>query len=194
MSSKIIGAKYFMGDKMPDPSDDGSASPVDDDGHGTHTASTVAGVPVHGASLYGIAKGTARGGVPSSRIAVYKVCWNAYCGDMDILAAFDEAIADGVDLISISIGGPSRNFLMDAIALGSFHAMKRGILVSASAGNNGPYASTVQNVAPWLITVAATGLDRQLKTVVKLGNGKKVSVSLSYLSHRQVKYYGSMLS
>ncbi|KAM5559536.1 subtilisin-like protease SBT4.15 [Rosa sericea] len=94
---------------------------------------------------------------------------------MNILAAFDEAIADGVDLISISVGGPSRNFLQDSIALGSFHAMKRGILVSASAGNDGPYASSVQNVAPWIMTVAATGLDRRLKTLVKLGNGKKIS-------------------
>ncbi|XP_040372091.1 subtilisin-like protease SBT4.15 [Rosa chinensis] len=174
-NNKVIGAKYFMVDDMPGPGYEDNASPVDTDGHGTHTASIVGGVPVRGASLYGIAKGTARGGAPSSRIATYKACWTGGCGDMNILAAFDEAIADGVDLISISIGGPSRNFLQDSIALGSFHAMKRGILVSASAGNDGPYASSVQNVAPWIMTVAATGLDRRLKTLVKLGNGKKIS-------------------
>ena len=44
-------------------------------------------------------------------------------------------------------------------------------------------ASTVNNAAPWLMTVAATGLDRRLMTLVKLGNGKKIYVSVSYLSH-----------
>ncbi|KAM2568077.1 hypothetical protein FF1_008531 [Malus domestica] len=171
-NNKVIGAKYF---KLNIARTWGIQSPVDDDGHGTHTASTIAGAAVKGASLYGVAKGTARGGVPLSRIAVYKVCWSTLgCSDMDILAAFDEAIADGVDLISISIGGHSRRFLDDPIAIGSFHAMKKGIFVSCSAGNDGLPAS-VQNVAPWIMTVAANTLDRQLQTVVKLGNGQRIS-------------------
>ena len=49
------------------------------------------------ASMLGLAKGTARGGAISARIAVYKVCWFDGCDDADILAAFDDAIADGVD-------------------------------------------------------------------------------------------------
>ncbi|KAM5559535.1 hypothetical protein ABKV19_020944 [Rosa sericea] len=74
-NNKVIGAKYFMVDDMPGPGYEDNASSVDTDGHGTHTASIVGGVPVRGASLYGIANGTARGGVPSSRIATYKACW-----------------------------------------------------------------------------------------------------------------------
>ena len=52
----------------------------------------------------GFGLGTARGGVPSARIAVYKIWWSDGCFDADILAAFDDAVADGVDIISISVG------------------------------------------------------------------------------------------
>ncbi|KAI3793299.1 hypothetical protein L1987_35915 [Smallanthus sonchifolius] len=102
MVSKLIGAKYYdIGGR--DTLDEQSAR--DTDGHGTHTASTVAGRAVNNASLLGLAKGTARGGVPSARIAVYKICFpTSGCSDADILAAFDDAIADGVDIISLSVG------------------------------------------------------------------------------------------
>ncbi|KAI9122062.1 hypothetical protein K1719_006751 [Acacia pycnantha] len=171
-NNKVIGARYYNLDEGPY---DENLSPVDDDGHGTHTASTVAGVALAGASFYDIGKGTARGGVPSARIAAYKICWSQGCNDMDILAAFDDAIADGVDIISLSVGGPSMKFFEDSIAIGAFHALKSGILTSCSAGNDGPTAMTVQNVAPWILTVAASSIDRQFTTEVALGNGQKVS-------------------
>lgn len=131
------------------------------------------------ASLYGVGEGTARGGVALSRIAIYKVCWQNGCFDADILAAFDEAIADGVDLISVSLGGPSNEYFVDPIAIGSFHASKKGILTSCSAGNDGPYSSSVSNVAPWILTVGATSIDRHFATMVKLGNGQTIYVTLS---------------
>ena len=86
--SKIIGAKYYRSDGMFNQSD--VKSPRDSEGHGTHTASIAAGGSVSMASLYGLALGTARGGVPSARIAVYKECWSDGCWDADILAAFDD--------------------------------------------------------------------------------------------------------
>ena len=96
--SKVIGARYYKSDGEVGPGD--IASPRDSEGHGTHTASTAGGSIVNQASLLGIGSGTARGGVPSARIAVYKICWSDGCSDADILAAFDDAIADGVDVIS----------------------------------------------------------------------------------------------
>ncbi|KAK1271741.1 hypothetical protein QJS04_geneDACA016197 [Acorus gramineus] len=93
-NNKIIGARFYhIGDNS------SGDSPRDTEGHGTHTASTAAGRQVSGANFFGLREGTARGGVPSARIAVYKVCWFDDCHDVDILAAFDDAIADGVDLI-----------------------------------------------------------------------------------------------
>lgn len=109
---------------------------------------------------------------------MYKVCWaSSGCSDMDILAAFDAAIHDGVDVISISIGGVSGDYVTDSIAIASFHAMKNGIITVASAGNEGPRAGTVSNNAPWMFTVAASGIDRQFRSKVVLGSGKTVSVS-----------------
>ncbi|KAK6126405.1 hypothetical protein DH2020_039855 [Rehmannia glutinosa] len=171
-SLKVIGARFFNFGGI---AYDDETTPLDTEGHGTHTASTAAGVSVEGASVYGIAEGTARGGVPSARIASYKVCWGGGCQDVDLLAAFDAAIADGVDVISVSIGGPMRNFTQDSIAIGSFHAAKKGILTVCAAGNEGPAEGTIENVAPWILTVAASTIDRKLETSVKLGNGENIS-------------------
>ncbi|XAR72639.1 Cucumisin [Bertholletia excelsa] len=169
-NNKIIGARYYNSEGLYDPSD--FKSPRDSLGHGTHTASTAAGREVQGASYFGLAEGVARGGVPNARIAVYKVCWEYGCFTADILAAFDDAIADGVDIISVSLGSdwPSPYF-EDPIAIGSFHAMRYGILTSASAGNSGPLPVTVSNFAPWTFTVAASTIDRKFVAQVVLGNG-----------------------
>ncbi|TYI54740.1 hypothetical protein E1A91_D11G094800v1 [Gossypium mustelinum] len=173
-NNKLVGAKYFKLDGNPDPAD--ILSPIDVDGHGTHTSSTLAGNLVHNASLFGLAKGTARGAVPSARIAIYKVCWvSSGCADMDILAAMDDAITDGVDVISISIGGATEDFVTDSISVGAFHALKKGIITVASAGNDGPSLGSLSNNSPWLLTVAATGIDRQFRSAVKLGNGQSFS-------------------
>ncbi|XP_061347340.1 subtilisin-like protease SBT4.14 [Gastrolobium bilobum] len=173
-NNKIIGAKYFKIDGRTDPSD--ILSPIDVDGHGTHTASTAVGNLVPNASLFGVAKGTARGAVPSARLAIYKVCWSSHgCSDMDILAAFEAAMHDGVDVISISIGGGNENYVEDSIAIGAFHAMRKGIITVASAGNDGPTMATVTNNAPWIVTVAASGIDRDFQSTIELGSGKNVS-------------------
>ncbi|KAJ4954782.1 hypothetical protein NE237_011565 [Protea cynaroides] len=187
-NNKIIGARFFKLDGQPDPED--ILSPIDQDGHGTHTTSILAGNLVEGASLNGLAKGTARGGVPSARIAVYKVCWESSgCSDMDILAAFDTAISDGVDVISISIGSGIVDYLNDSISIGSFHAMKNGIITTASAGNGGPTSGTVENHAPWIFTVGASGTNRQFRSKVTLGNGKTVSgIGVNAFSPKQRLY------
>ncbi|XP_052171532.1 cucumisin-like [Diospyros lotus] len=170
-NNKIIGARYYNSDNFYDITD--FRSPRDSIGHGTHTASTAAGREVADASYLGLAKGVAKGGVPGARIAVYKVCWSFGCGLADILAAFDDAIADGVDIISVSLGSDwPVDYLEDPIAIGAFHAMKNGILTSNSAGNSGPFPVSVSNFAPWTLTVAASTIDRKFIAQVVLGNGQ----------------------
>ncbi|KAJ6311826.1 hypothetical protein OIU77_013555 [Salix suchowensis] len=187
-NNKIIGAKYYRSDGIFYQSD--VKSPRDSHGHGTHTASTAAGGSVSMASLYGLAMGTARGGVPSARIAVYKVCWLDGCWDADILAAFDDAIADGVDIISISIGySEPIDYFDDSIAIGAFHAIKYGILTSNSGGNAGPELATISNISPWSLSVAASTIDRKFLTKVLLGNNKAYEgVSINTFDLQNVMY------
>ncbi|KAK9716588.1 hypothetical protein RND81_06G243800 [Saponaria officinalis] len=172
-NNKIIGAQYFRADG--NITMNGIASPRDTDGHGTHTASTAAGAVVADASFLGLGQGSARGGVPSARIAAYKACWADGCYDSDVLAAFDAAISDGVDIISVSLGSSVPDpYFEDSVAIGGFSAMKKGILTSVAAGNDGPGLQTVSNFAPWHLTVAASSTDRKFITEVKLGNGMVV--------------------
>ena len=181
--SKIIGARFYDADNISGPYYD-IKSPRDTWGHGSHTASTAAGRAVENASYYGIANGVARGGVPNASLAVYKVCWGGGCSPADILAAFDDAIADEGDILSVSLGSifPTP-YHREPIAIGSFHAMKNGILTSCSAGNNGPFRREVSNYAPWALTVAASTIDRSFVTKVVLGNGQIFLVSLLQYSN-----------
>jgi subtilisin family serine protease len=151
-------------------------------GHGTHTASTAAGALVANANFRGLASGVARGGAPRARLAVYKVCWaTGDCTSADILAAFDEAIHDGVDVLSVSLGQapPLPAYVDDVLSIGSFHAVAKGIVVVCSAGNSGPYSETVINSAPWIVTVAAGTLDRTFLTKITLGNNSTYVVRVS---------------
>lgn len=155
-------------------------SPRDAIGHGTHTASIAAGNFVENANYKGLASGLARGGAPLAHLAVYKACWATGCSDADILKAFDKAVHDGVDIISVSIGYdiPLFSYIdhRDSIAIGSFHAVSKGITVVSSAGNQGPVSQTVSNTAPWLITVGATTIDRSFPTAITLGNNQTLWV------------------
>ncbi|KAG6397941.1 hypothetical protein SASPL_139391 [Salvia splendens] len=178
-NKKIIGARaYYLGHESANGESAGESnelkSPRDTEGHGTHTASTAAGAVVRNASLLGFAKGEARGMAIKARIAVYKICWTFGCYDSDILAAFEQAIEDGVDVISLSVGatGYAPPYDHDSIAIGAYAATENGIVVSCSAGNSGPGAYTSVNIAPWILTVGASTLDREFPADVVLGDGR----------------------
>ncbi|CAI0424436.1 unnamed protein product, partial [Linum tenue] len=182
---KLIGARWYIKGYEAEfgkvDTSDGVEflSPRDAGGHGTHTSSTATGLPVQGASFMGLAQGTSRGGAPSAWLAIYKVCWaTGGCSSADILAGFDDAIADGVDVLSVSLGTspPLASYVADPLAIGSFHAACRGITVVCSGGNSGPYSQTVINTAPWVVTVAASSVDRDFPVVITLGNGRTVVV------------------
>ncbi|KAL7193343.1 hypothetical protein ACSBR2_025032 [Camellia fascicularis] len=176
---KLIGARFFSKGYEaavgPIDTSQESKSPRDDDGHGTHTSTTAAGSVVVGASLFGYASGSARGMASRARLAIYKVCWIGGCFASDILAAMDKAVEDNVNVLSLSLGGGFNDYFRDAIAIGAFAAMEKGILVSCSAGNSGPAQYSLANLAPWITTVGAGTLDRNFPAYVSLGNGLNYS-------------------
>ena len=158
----------------------------DYEGHGSHTLSTAGGSYVSGVSVFGSGIGTAKGGSPKAHVAAYKVCWPLHdtggCFDADIAKAFDHAIHDGVDVLSLSLGSPPAEYYDDIIAIASFHALKKGIPVVCSAGNDGPSMATVSNTAPWILTVGASTLDREFQAPIELRNGKHFKVCLKIFS------------
>lgn len=179
-NKKLIGARWFVKGLLAELDDPtiltllgDILSPRDSQGHGTHTTSTAAGSMVQNTSFMGLAHGVAKGGAPQARIAVYKACWELGCTTADILSAFDYAIHDGVDVLSLSLGAdPPLPPYVDPsdYAMGAFHAVARGISVVCAAGNAGPVVATVGNTAPWIMTVGASTIDRSFPTAITLGN------------------------
>ena len=122
------------------------------------------------AAVFGHISGIA----PRAQIAAYKACWHidgdGSCFTSDSVAAIDQAVADGVDVINFSVGGSATSFL-DPVEVAFLFAADAGVFVAASAGNDGPGASTVEHPGPWLTTVAAGTHDRDGTGSVTLGNG-----------------------
>ncbi|KAF3340033.1 subtilisin-like protease SDD1 [Carex littledalei] len=169
-NNKLIGAKSFL---KAGAEAQNHIAPVDDIGHGTHTASTAAGAFVGNTSLFGMPMGLASGVAPRAHIAAYQVCASYGCQEVDILKGIEEAVKDGCDVISLSLGSKSRPFYNDSLAIGTFAAIVKGIFVSTAAGNYGPEPYSLSNEAPWLLTVAATTINRRFVSTVKLGNGHR---------------------
>ena len=184
-NQKLIGAQYFNaawgGDDAIHELRPWEFNSVRDyNGHGTHTASTAGGN--HGVSVTGPAAafGTISGMAPRARIAMYKALWSTQDAatasgiTSDLVAAIDQAVADGVDVISYSISGSQTNFL-DPAEVAFLYAARAGVFVATSAGNSGPTASTVAHAGPWLTTVAAGTHNRTAIGSVTLGDGSTFS-------------------
>jgi hypothetical protein len=181
-SNKLVGARFYhagfgTAEELKATIPYEYVSPLDVDGHGTHTASTAGGnwgVPVE---VNGGLLGHISGMAPRARVAAYKACWGfgedgeAGCFSIDTVAAIDQAVADGVDVINYSISGTNTNFL-DPVEVAFLFAADAGVFVAASAGNDGPGASTVAHPSPWVATVAAGTHDRVFEGTITLGNGQ----------------------
>jgi subtilase family protein/fibronectin type III domain protein/PA domain-containing protein/peptidase inhibitor I9 len=158
-NNKVISARYYNAGIGPLP-DWEFVSPRDYGGHGTHTASTMAGN--NGVQATGDAAGFGKtsGMAPRARLAVYKACWvidkatAGSCNSADTTAAIDQAVEDGVDAINYSISGTTTAFT-NSVEVSFLFAAAAGVYVSASAGNSGPTASTVAHPSPWITTTAA---------------------------------------
>ncbi len=191
-NNKLIGARYFnstfkLSGRTQHWSDftsprDSVDGPSGHGGHGTHTASTAGGNSNVDVTMNGIAMGKASGMAPRARIAAYKVCWTFIdptnpdgsgtrnsCYSSDSVAAIDQAVMDGVNVINFSISG-SQTSVADAVELAFFGAADANVFVAASAGNAGP-ANTVAHLSPWITTVGASTHNRLNGATATTGAG-----------------------
>ncbi|MFL6578125.1 MAG: S8 family peptidase [Povalibacter sp.] len=179
-NQKLIGARYYNSGWGGNAGIDAQLpwefnSPRDYNGHGTHTATTSGGNANVAATGAAAVFGKVSGMAPRARIAAYKVCWDvgdgtSSCFTSDSVAAIDQAVADGVDVINFSISGSTTNFL-DPVEVAFLFAADAGVFVATSAGNSGPSTSTVAHPGPWLTTVAAGTHNRDGQGSITLGNG-----------------------
>lgn len=160
-NDKLIGAWDFT--------DIDGTVPEDDDGHGSHTASTAAGNVITGADIVGptaTASFDITGVAPHANIIAYDVCQTT-CPGAALIAAINQVIIDASNLpngiaslnYSISGGGDPYN---DPVELGFLAAVESGVYVAASAGNSGPAAGTVAHVGPWVSTTGASTHSREI--------------------------------
>jgi subtilisin family serine protease len=172
-TGKLVAARWFAdGFGRGRVAEEDFLSARDSAGHGSHVAATAVGnagvVPdVDGGDL---GMGATSGVAPRAQLSVYKVCWTGRddlappvpsgCADSDSLAAVDAAVADGVDVLNLSLSTESSAYgPLDSALL---NAVGAGVFVSTSAGNRGPAPGSVgaPGDAPWVTSVAATSLPR----------------------------------
>lgn len=165
-NDKVVGAYSYTKDTPAD-----FVTPEDSDGHGSHTASTVAGNTVT-MEFYGN-EVTISGMAPHAQIISYDVCYptpsGGQCAGNDSIAAVQQAIIDGVDVINYSISGGEDPY-NDAVELAFLEATAAGIVVSTSAGNSGPAAETVAHRSPWVLSTAASSHNRKFTSIVDFSN------------------------
>lgn len=201
-NSKVLSAHYFADDFLKYVPAQGQApqevlSPVDVDSHGTHTASTAAGNANVETFVDGRSFGLTSGVAPAAKLSIYKVCWedtdpnSGGCYSSSAVAAVDQAIYDGVDVLNYSISG-STTTTTDPVSMAFLSAASAGIFVSVSAGNSGPTASTVNHGAPWVTTVAASSFSQELQGTVEFSDGSKFRGAS--IMNRQVVNAGVVLS
>ncbi|XP_073285762.1 subtilisin-like protease SBT2.5 [Primulina huaijiensis] len=192
-NGKIVGAQHFAEAAKAAGafnSDIDYDSPLDGDGHGSHTAAIAAGnngIPVR---MHGYEFGRASGMAPRARIAVYKALYRIFGGFIaDVVAAIDQAVHDGVDILNLSVGPNSPPAATKAAFLNPFDAtllsaVKAGVFVAQAAGNGGPFPKTLLSYSPWIASVAAAVDDRRYKNHLALGNGKILAgIGLSSATH-----------
>lgn len=167
-NDKLIGAWSFV------PADSQYPVPEDGDGHGSHTASTVAGNVNPAASVLAPTTTLTRsisGVAPHANIIAYDVC-NAGCPGSALLAAINQVVVDasnlpdGIHALNYSISGGTNPYT-DAVEIGFLNATAAGVYVAASAGNGGPGASTMGHQSPWVSTTGASTHNRTLANTLQ---------------------------
>lgn len=202
-NTKVIAVRSYVESLVsrdPASSTPDDPSPNDLSGHGTAVAMIAAGRRVQ------TPLGAAMGIAPKARLGVYKVFGspglNYYTADHVVIAAIDDAVADGMDILNLSLGNPefypwdatgrdcgrsSSSSSCNPISMAAHSAVHDfGRVVVAAAGNHGlrgshtvPALSTLLSPAntPSVITVGGTGNSASRQVSVRVGDHEFVAES-----------------
>ena len=168
----------------------GGTAPYDDYGHGTHVAGIIAG--------NGFDSSGARSGVaPGARLTVLKVLDASGNGHIsDVIAAIDYVVENkdalNIRVINLSVAtGVYESYNADPLTLAAQRAVRAGIVVVTSAGNNGRDPQglthhggiTAPGNAPWVLTVGASShlgtIDRADDTVAAFSSRGPAAIDYS---------------
>ncbi|MEP6918767.1 MAG: S8 family serine peptidase, partial [Acidobacteriota bacterium] len=166
-NNKLIGARRMMStyDSIETLLPGEFASARDDSGHGTHIATVSAGNADVAASITGNNLGLASGVAPRAKIAAYKICGAQGCYASDAVAAVEQAVLDGVDVINYAVSGGSDPYA-DAVSLALLDAYDAGVFVAIAAGNTG--IGSAGHAEPWTTTVGATTINRTFQSTLSV--------------------------
>lgn len=180
-NGKVAAASWFVsGFGEANLRSNSSLSARDDSGHGTQVASLAAGNSGVSVDLAGRPAGVYSGVAPRARVAIYKACWSAPdpvndgCSSADVVAAIDRAVADGVDVLNLSVAGPEGPVAkgLTTVERALLGAAEADVAVVAAAGNTGRQ-SFAAHPSPWVTTVGGlSGVTHQ--GVVQLTDGLRL--------------------
>ncbi|CAA6657140.1 unnamed protein product [Spirodela intermedia] len=176
-NGKIVGARHFArgaaaAGEFNATSD--FASPFDPDGHGACEQPYCCDrrrKPRRTRHCGGFNYGYASGMAPSARIAVYRALYQFGGFMSDVVAAVDKPVFGPLSVPS----GPAVYLSILDVALLS--ATKAGVVVVQAVGNGGPSSSSVLSFSPWILSVAASTIDRQYNNAIVLGNGRSIAAA-----------------
>jgi subtilisin family serine protease len=186
-NNKLIGARYYKSPAQTlhwtdfNSARDSVAGAEGQGGHGSHTASTAGGNANVKVINGGAALGTVSGIAPRARIAAYKVCWTdgvsnrSGCATSNSVAAIEQAVKDGVNVINFSIGPTAGGgSFSEATEVAFLGAASAGVFVAASAGNGGPAVTPTAHISPWLTSVGNSTHNRLYVGTAELATGVKL--------------------
>lgn len=164
-NGQLVAFRDFLGNAV------GPREAFDDEGHGSHVAGILAARGTADAFAGGV---ELRGGAPRALLVVGRVC-DTLCDAALLPDAIAWAVGEGADIISLSLGG-SFNVTDSAQRLQVEQAVDAaidaGVVVVASAGNQGTEGTDVESPAdiPGVIAVGSIGRDGQVSDFSSRGS------------------------
>ena len=80
-----------------------------------------------------------------------------------------------VDVLSISVGDPwIVPFHENSFDIGTLYATKHDIFISVTVGNKGSKLESLEDHAPWMLTVNGRSTDRITRVKIRQGNGEVI--------------------